>query len=70
MTFDFRNRTSACLSRQKFVLKQFTLIKAASTGIEYGIIAAGISVAILVVLGLISGNLWTMFGKVVTAFSV
>ena len=51
---------------QKLVLA-FLKDESAATAIEYGLIAAGISVAIIAVVQGVGGNLKTTFGSVQTA---
>ena len=48
-------------------IKKFTPDTSGATAIEYGLIAAGIAVAIIVSVGLLGTELNTMFGKVTTA---
>ncbi|MGE0845545.1 MAG: Flp family type IVb pilin [Flavobacteriaceae bacterium] len=45
-------------------LVQFMKNESGATAIEYGLIAAGISIAIILVVGEIGGNLSTTFGEV------
>ncbi|MGA9947476.1 MAG: Flp family type IVb pilin [Xanthobacteraceae bacterium] len=49
------------------VLARFLKDEAGATAIEYGLIAAGISVAIIAVVGGIGTNLVTKFGTISTA---
>ena len=48
------------------LFKRFVKDESGATAIEYGLIAAGISVAIITVLGTIGTNLNTKFGAVAT----
>lgn len=50
-------------------LKNFAKNESGATAIEYGLIAAGIAVAIAAVVGTIGTNLTATFGKVATAVS-
>ncbi len=49
------------------LVKRFVKDESGATAIEYGLIAAGISVAIIAVVTQIGGSLNTTFGKVNTA---
>ena len=46
------------------LVKRFVNDECGATAIEYGLIAAGIAVAIITVVGTVGTNLNTMFGKV------
>ena len=48
-------------------IKSFINDKSGATAIEYGLIAAGIAVAIIAALKLLGGSLTTMFAKVTAA---
>lgn len=48
-------------------LQRFAADENGATAIEYGLIAAGITVAIYAVVGQVGGKLNTTFGKVLTA---
>ena len=48
----------------KTLFKAFARDESGATAIEYGLIAAGISVAIVTVVGTIGGNLDSTFDKV------
>ncbi len=48
----------------KAVLKRFAKDESGATAIEYGLIAAGIAVVIIVVVGEVGGNLTTTFTEV------
>ena len=48
-------------------VKPFAQDTSGATAIEYGLIAAGISVAIIGILGTLSGSIITAFTKVATA---
>jgi pilus assembly protein Flp/PilA len=48
----------------KSLIKRFWADETAATAIEYGLIAAGISVAIITVVGTVGTNLKTTFTKV------
>ena len=48
-------------------VKRFVKDESGATAIEYGLIAAGISVAIITVLGTVKTSLITVFTKVSTA---
>jgi pilus assembly protein Flp/PilA len=50
-------------------MKLFLVDDNAATAIEYGLIAAGISVAIIVVVPAIGGKLFTAFDKVSTSLN-
>ena len=50
-------------------IARFVSDESGATAIEYGLIAAGISVAIITVVTLIGTNLNTTFGSVATALS-
>ncbi len=47
-------------------LKKFAADASGATAIEYGLIAAGIAVAIIVTVGLLGDELAAMFGEVTT----
>ncbi len=47
-------------------LKKFAADASGATAIEYGLIAAGIAVAIIVTVGLVGDNLAVLFGNVAT----
>jgi pilus assembly protein Flp/PilA len=49
------------------LVKRFAKDESGATAIEYGLIAAGISVAIIAVVQGVGANLNTTFGKVQTA---
>ena len=51
----------------KNLMKRFAKDESGATAIEYGLIAAGISVAIIAVVQGVGGNLNTTFGSVQTA---
>ena len=51
------------------VLKRFAKDESGATAIEYGLIAAGISVAIIAVVQGLGGKLVTTFGKVDAALN-
>jgi pilus assembly protein Flp/PilA len=51
----------------KNLVKRFAKDESGATAIEYGLIAAGISVAIIAVVQGVGGNLKTTFGSVQTA---
>ena len=51
----------------KALIKRFCADESGATAIEYGLIATGISVAIITVLGTAGTNLKTTFTKVGTA---
>jgi pilus assembly protein Flp/PilA len=53
----------------KAVLKKFMQDESGATAIEYGLIAAGISVAIITVMNSISGQLKNTFSTVSTQLS-
>jgi pilus assembly protein Flp/PilA len=50
----------------KTLIQRFALDEEGATAIEYGLIAAGIAVAIVTVLGQVGGQLNTLFNTVVT----
>jgi pilus assembly protein Flp/PilA len=49
------------------LLRQIANNERGATAIEYGLIAAGISIAIITVVGTLGSNLNTTFGSVATA---
>ena len=49
------------------IVKKFAADLSGATAIEYGLIAAGIAVAIIVSVGLLGDELAAMFGQVQTA---
>jgi pilus assembly protein Flp/PilA len=51
------------------LVKRFAKDESGATAIEYGLIAAGISVAIITVVTNLGGSLNTTFGKVNTALT-
>jgi pilus assembly protein Flp/PilA len=51
----------------KYLVKRFANDESGATAIEYGLIAAGISVAIIAVVQGLGSNLKTTFGSVQTA---
>ena len=51
---------------QKF-LSSFLSNESGATAIEYGLIAAGIAVAIITIVGTVGTNLAATFGKIATA---
>jgi pilus assembly protein Flp/PilA len=51
----------------KSLIKRFAKDESGATAIEYGLIAAGISVAIITVVGTVGTNLKTTFTSVGTA---
>lgn len=50
----------------KTLIERFVTDEKGATAIEYGLIAAGIAVAIVTVLGQVGGQLDTLFNTVVT----
>ncbi len=50
----------------KTLFARFAKDESGATAIEYGLIAAGISVAIVATVGLVGGQLNTLFNTVVT----
>ena len=50
-------------------IKRFLADQSGATAIEYGLIAAGISVAIIAVVQTVGGNLVTTFTSVATALT-
>ena len=48
------------------LFRRFAKDQSGATAIEYGLIAAGISVAIVTAVGLVGGQLNTLFNTVVT----
>jgi pilus assembly protein Flp/PilA len=50
----------------KTMLARLAKDESGATAIEYGLIAAGIAVAIVAAVGLVGGQLNTLFGTVVT----
>jgi pilus assembly protein Flp/PilA len=49
------------------LIRRFANNQSGATAIEYGLIAAGIAVAIITVVGTLGSNLNTTFGSVATA---
>ena len=49
------------------LIRRFANNESGATAIEYGLIAAGISIAIITVVGTLGSNLNTTFGSVATA---
>ena len=53
----------------KSLIKSFLANESGATAIEYALIAGGISIAILTTVGLIGGQLNTLFATVVTVIT-
>ncbi|WP_081851054.1 Flp family type IVb pilin [Bradyrhizobium sp. URHD0069] len=53
----------------KNIVSRFVKDESGATAIEYGLIAAGIAVAIITAVNLVGTNLNTLFGKVSTELS-